>query len=299
MYFGGPLSLGLAVTAEIRRVQRRRVLKVVDHQSAICEVLHVSTSSLRAVALPSEHGGWSLTLEPVVLGLLVVPSLPGFSLGLAALLVFVARTPIKVVLVDRWRHHWRQRSRIASAVAGVEVGVIVVLGALAIMIASAPFWWPFAIAAPLIAVELWHDMRSRSRRLAAELAGAIGVGSMAAAIALAGGASSSLAAGLWLVIGARSVAAITFVRIQVLRVKSQEHTTWHSDIGQAVAVAIAAIGLALDVVPALGVVAIAVAGLFDVVMVRRAPVPAVVLGIQQIILGLLVVIVTGLAVGQV
>jgi len=47
------------------------------------------------------------------------------------------------------------------------------------------------------------------------------------------------------------------------------------------------------------VLVIAVAALFDVVMVRRPPVPAVVLGSQQIILGILVVIVTGLAVGQV
>ena len=28
-------------------------------------------SPLRTVALPSEHGGWGLTLEPVLLGLLV------------------------------------------------------------------------------------------------------------------------------------------------------------------------------------------------------------------------------------
>jgi hypothetical protein len=31
-------------------------------------------SRLRSVALPSEHGGWGLTLEPAVLGLLVAPS---------------------------------------------------------------------------------------------------------------------------------------------------------------------------------------------------------------------------------
>ncbi len=254
------------------------------------------TPSLRKVALPSEHGGWSLTLEPVVLGLLVVPSLSGFALGLAALLVFMARTPIKVVLVDRWRHHWRQRSWVASAVAGVELGVIALLGAFAMTTATAPFWWPMALAAPLFAVGLWHDMRSRSRRLAAEFGGAIGVGSMAAAIALTGGASSSLATGLWLVMGARSVAAITFVRVQVDRVKHQRHRVWHSDLGQAVAVVIAAAGLALDIVPVLGVLAITVAALFDLFMVRRTPVPAVVLGIQQVVLGLLVVVATGLAV---
>ncbi len=105
-----------------------------------------------------------------------------------------------------------------------------------------------------------------------------------------------MAAGLWLAMGARAVAAITFVRVQVHRVKHQRYHVWHSDLGQAVAVAIAAAGLALDIVPVLGVSAITVAALFDLFMVRRTPVPAVVLGIQQVVLGLLVVVATGLAV---
>jgi hypothetical protein len=73
------------------------------------------------VALPSEHGGWSLTLEPVALGLLVAPSWPGLALGAAALVAFVARTPLKVVLVDRWRHRWLARTRLASLQATAEL----------------------------------------------------------------------------------------------------------------------------------------------------------------------------------
>ena len=69
----------------------------------------------RQVAVPSEHGGWSLTAEPVVLGLVVAWSWPGLALGLAAMLAFVARTPVKFVLVDRWRHRWLDRSRLALA----------------------------------------------------------------------------------------------------------------------------------------------------------------------------------------
>ena len=45
---------------------------------------------LRSVALPTEHGGWGLTLEPVLLGLLVAPSVAGLAIGGAAFLVFVA-----------------------------------------------------------------------------------------------------------------------------------------------------------------------------------------------------------------
>ena len=34
---------------------------------------------LRTVALPVEHGGWGISLEPVVLGLLVAPSASGIT----------------------------------------------------------------------------------------------------------------------------------------------------------------------------------------------------------------------------
>ncbi len=81
--------------------------------------------------MPAEHGGWSLTLEPVLLGLLV-----------------------------------------------------------------ARFWWPLLAAAPLVAIKLWFDMRSRSRRLLPELAGTVGIGSVAA--------ETALALGLWVAVAARA-----------------------------------------------------------------------------------------------
>lgn len=255
----------------------------------------MSTPTFRAVALPTEHGGWSLTLEPVVLGLLVAPSSSGFALGVVALLVFLSRTPGKIAVVDSRRGHWRTRSRLAVLVVGLELVLVGVFGALAVTTAEAAFWWPFAVALPLLATELVYDARSRSRRLAPELAGAIGVGSMAAAIALTGGASPEVATGLWMVIAARSIAAVTFVRVQLRRAKGHEYQTWHGDLGQLLAVGVATIALVLNFVPGLAIVAICFAALFNAVMLRRPPVPTPVLGSQQIGLGLLVIFVTGLA----
>ena len=60
-------------------------------------------SRWRSVAIPSEHGGWGLTAEPALLGLLVAPSIAGGVLAVAAVVAFLARTPLKLVLVDRWR----------------------------------------------------------------------------------------------------------------------------------------------------------------------------------------------------
>lgn len=116
-------------------------------------------STLRAVAIPTEHGGWSLTLEPVLLGLLVAWSWPGLSLGVAAMLAFLARTPLKLVLIDGWRGRWLTRTTVAAQVAGSELLVLATLVAAAALTADARFWWPLLAAAPLVAIELWFDMR--------------------------------------------------------------------------------------------------------------------------------------------
>jgi hypothetical protein len=63
----------------------------------------------RSVAIPSEHGGWGLTLEPVLLGLLIAPSVGGLALGIAAFGAFLVRTPLKLVFVDRRHPRWLGR----------------------------------------------------------------------------------------------------------------------------------------------------------------------------------------------
>lgn len=253
-------------------------------------------STLRSVAMPTEHGGWSLTLEPVLLALLVAWSWSGLALGVAALLAFVARTPVKVVLVDGWRHRWLDRTRVAARVAAVELVALVVLVALAAVTADGRFWAPFVVAAPLIAVELWFDMRSRSRRLIPELAGTIGIGSVAAAIVLAEGADLRLALGLWCVVAARGAAAIPYVRAQVSRLHARPHLRWPSDLAQVLAVVAVAVGWFLDAVPFATIVVLAGIGAVNIVALRLEPRPPKVLGVQQMIFGLVVTAVTAAAI---
>jgi hypothetical protein len=254
-------------------------------------------STLRTVAMPTEHGGWSLTLEPVLLGLLVAWSWSGFALGAAAMLAFLARTPLKLVLVDTWRRRWLTRTTVAACVAAVELVVLVALVVAAALTADdARFWWPSLAAAPLVAIELWFDMRSRSRRLVPELAGTVGIGSVAAAIALADGAEASLALGLWVVIAARVAAAIPYARTQVFRTHGRPHELWHSDLAQVLALAAVTIAWVAGVVPIAATVAIAAIATFDIAAVRTAPRPAKVIGLQQMLVGIAAVIVTALAV---
>lgn len=246
----------------------------------------------RSVALPTEHGGWGLTLEPALLGLLVAPTAAGGALAVAALVAFLVRTPLKIVLVDRFRRRWLPRSRRAAQLAALEGAVLVVLALAAGRWAG--WWWlvPAAVAAPLIAVELAYDMRSRSRRLVPELAGTVGIAAVAAAVALAGGEPAALAVGLWLVLAGRGVASIPFVRVQIERLRHGRATLVRSDAAQALGVAVAAAAVLLDDRLLVGAVAVAVVAVSQLVFVRRPPVPAKVLGLRQMFIGLAVVAAT-------
>jgi hypothetical protein len=247
------------------------------------------------VTMPTEHGGWSLTLEPVALGLLVVPSWAGLALGAAALLAFLARTPAKVALVDRRRQRRLERTTVAGRVAVAEGVVIGLLVGVAVVTAEGSFWPPLAIAAPLVGIELWYDIRSRSRHLVPELAGSVGIAAVAAAIVLAGGEPTALAFGLWAVAAARAIAAVAFVRLQLRRFKEQRHRRATSNAFQAVAVAMAAGGVVLADAPVAGLAAIVGLALVHVWLARRPPPRAAMLGAQQVVLGLTVVLITGLA----
>lgn len=249
-------------------------------------------SRLRNVAVPTEHGGWSLTLEPTVLGLLVAWSWPGLALGVVAMMAFVARTPVKLVLVDRWRGRRLARTGVAARAAAVEIATLAVLLLVAARWADGPFWVPLLLALPLLSVELWFDMRSRGRRLVPELAGTVGIGAVAPAIALAGGADGRLAVGLWVVVAARGVTAVPYARTQVLRGRGSSHHLWHSDLAQAVAAAAVVVGWLAGAVTVAAALAITFVGTFNVTAVRLAPRPAKTVGLQQMFYGIAVVLVT-------
>ena len=251
----------------------------------------------KKVAIPSEHGGWSLTLEPVVLGLIASWSIAGLLVGIATLLVFLARTPLKVVLVDRWRDRWLPRTALAAKFAAAELSVVIASMAAAIALADDfGFLAPAAFALPLVAIELWFDMRSKSRRLLPELAGAIGIGAAATVIALAGGLGTKVAYGLWLLVAGRACAALPFVRTQLDRAAQRPVSLVPRDVAQAAVLFVCAVGASQHMVPWAGVVAIGVMAVADWVMVRRPPQRAVLIGAQQSVIGLVVVLADGIAV---
>ncbi len=225
---------------------------------------------------------------------MVAPSLAGVLLVVAALVAFLARTPAELVLVDRYRSRDHARTALARNLTMTYAGVLVVLVVGAWLLADGPFWVVVLLAAPLLAVELLYAQRSRSRRLLPELAGSIAIGGVAPAVALAGGESWTLAWGLWIVVAARVVAAIPFVRVQLRRIKDQVVHLLVSDGAQLIAVGAVAFGLVLLDVPLAALLAMGLLALVHWIEVRRPPRRAAIIGAQQVVLGLTVVLATGL-----
>lgn len=247
---------------------------------------------IRSIALPTEHGGWGFTLEPILLGLLVAPSAAGWEISAAALGIFLARRPVKIVSTDLVRERWLPRSRMALLFAVLYGGLALAGTVGAFFTAEGPFWIPVLVALPFALYALRADARSKNRALLPELSGSIAMGATVAAIALGGGWDLAPAFGLWLVLAARDVAAIALVRGQIRRLHGRPtgaSTIYAVQAGATSAVVVAAIA---DIVPWLAAVAIGLVGLAAVVSLNRPPVEAKVIGWTQMAVGLMVVLVT-------
>jgi hypothetical protein len=248
--------------------------------------------TVRSVALPTEHGGWGFTIEPILLGLLVAPSATGWELAVVSIAVFLARRPLKLVSTDLVRRRWLGRSTTALAVAAAY-GFIAMAGFVGAFVTHrGAFWWPLVVAVPLAAISLRADARSRNRGLLPQLSGAIAMGSTVAAMVMGAGWGWVPSFGLWGVLAARDVAAIVLARGMVRRFKVK--TVRNEPILAVQIIAIAATsGMAVvSVVPWLSVAAMALLGVTAVISLRLPPVPARVVGWTQIGVGLVVVVMT-------
>lgn len=180
---------------------------------------HLKASSrgvrIRPIALPVEHGGWALLFEPIVLGLLLAPSLAGLFLSVGAIGAFLARHPFKVAVGD-WRCNRRSARTALAERFAILYFVIATFGlAFAIKNGGPGVVFPLLFAAPIGIVQLLFDSRGRSRTLMAELAGSISVGAVATAIAIAGGWPRSAAFGLWIILAARAIPTILYLRARL------------------------------------------------------------------------------------
>ena len=252
--------------------------------------------TIRLVAVPSEHGAWGFMLEPVLLGLLVAPSIAGLWLALATLAVFLVRQPLKLAVTDLKKHKRYPRTAWAERFAGFYLLVALLSLAAAIMTARGAFWLPILMAVPIALLQAYFDTRHQSRQVAAELAGAVAMGAAASTIALAGGWEIGPALALWVILAMRSVSSIIYVRAR-LRLERGERVDLTPTYATNLLGLTAVIALAFwRIAPWLAVVivAILVARAFWGISPWRRRVRAQVVGFQELAYGVSMVLLVAL-----
>jgi hypothetical protein len=166
---------------------------------------------IRDVLLPREHGGWSMALEPVVLGLLVAPSWPGAALAGAVLAAFLARRPLQLV-AGAGRPVNDPRRRPAMGALGL-CGLI----AIGFALVAAGFGDPrayrlLAFALPPGALFCWLDLQGDARTASAEFAGTIAFALLPAGFVVGAGGRTGPGLALAAAMAARSLPAVLTIR---------------------------------------------------------------------------------------
>jgi hypothetical protein len=244
--------------------------------------------------IPQEHGSWNLLLEPVALGCLVAPSLPGALLGLSAVAVVLARTPLLRLLSARQNPSARSLPPLAKSW-GYGWLAVAVLGVLAAVgMSGGRILLPLLVALPLGAYQLRSQLLRNARTLNAELAGGLALSTSTMMIALAGGASLGTATLLWVLPALRVLLSILYIRAR-LRLGRGETTAVDDVLDAHLVVLVVLAGLAVGGwVPALAAGAFAVLGLralYELVRKQRGISPRR-LGFIEVSLGIVFVVMT-------
>lgn len=180
---------------------------------------------LRPIALPTEHGGWGFIIEPILLGLLIAPSVAGVILGLATFGFFLLHQPLKIALKDHLKGRRVPRTVVAERFA-LGYGGLGLLGMITILFIAEPlFLAPLLLALPLAFVQIYYDLRNKSRAVPSEIAGAVALGSVASAIMLLGGKDLTPAFIIWGLLIARTIPAILYVRA---RLRIETNRAWQA-----------------------------------------------------------------------
>lgn len=253
-----------------------------------------ATVPLRNVALPTEHGGWGFTLEPLLLVLLLEPGPSSLGLLLLGLFGFLARHPLKLAYQDLRKGRRYPRTGLALRVGGLYLGLALLGLGLAALTAQGPLLLPLLLALPLGGYTLWADLRGRGRSLFPELAAALFMAALAPAGALAAGLPWEVALGGFLALALRDVAALYYARTQVLRARGEAPRLYPAFLALW-ASGLLALGLAgRGLLPYPSALALLLLALYGSLALLRPPLPARVIGWTQMGFGLLMVLATAL-----
>jgi len=140
--------------------------------------------------LPAEHGSWFMLGFPMVLGLLIRPSLAALCLGLAALFFFLSRPALRRVLNGQKDPAQRRALLLLGGTA-----VLFALGAW--LLSDFRFLIPLACVSPLIFLALRADLERAVRSLFVEMAAQGAFAGLAAAMLVASGDTLTASLRIW------------------------------------------------------------------------------------------------------
>jgi YwiC-like protein len=193
---------------------------------------------VKHIALPTEHGGWGLLLEPLVAGLAIAFSASGAWIALMFVGAFLMRQPFKIYVLDRRGMRNDARAAITLRYLLMYATVLVAGMVGTAFTSSLKPLLPLIAVLPLAALQNYYDIFRRSRHLVSELAGAVAISSSSAAISLAGGRSTSLSVALWIVFAIRIIPSILYVRERLLLEKGKSFSAVRSNVAHALALVI-------------------------------------------------------------
>ncbi len=169
----------------------------------------------QTVGLPAEHGSWGLVLEPIVLGLLVAFSWTGAAFGMAAFFSFLAYQPTRILIKAKLDNRPSLREGLARRYALSYIALALLMFAIAISTAGMQVMRPLLYSAPLLAIFILYDLHGPKRSWQAEISSALAFSAVAAVIALASDWALPNALALWVVMAARGIPSIVYVRARL------------------------------------------------------------------------------------
>ncbi|MFN8531808.1 MAG: YwiC-like family protein [Anaerolineae bacterium] len=253
--------------------------------------------SIKSVAIPAEHGGWGFLIEPLLLGLLIAPSLAGVGIGIAATAVFLLHQPVKIVVKDRRKGRLYERTRLAQRFLVLYSGIAAAALAVSLISASDAVWLiPLLMALPFAGVQLLFEFRSEGRSLISELFGALALAATAPAILLASHDGAIAAAVAWGLMALRTLPAILYVRTRLRLIHGKAANRAVSLMFHVAALVIAiplwASGMTTPLI-LLGLTVLLARAIYGLWVSR--PVAAKTVGFQEVFFGLFYAIVCALA----
>ena len=243
---------------------------------------------VRSIALPVEHGAWGFLFEPLLAGLLIAPTIGGAFLSIFIVGAFLSRQPLKFVVGD-----YLQKKRLPRTAVALRwtlyFEAIAAVGFVASLFTASPgSFIPLIISSPAVVYLILQDASRKSRETLSELLGASVLALSIAALSLAAAHSYAFAAAMWVIMLARLIPSVLYVKNRLRLEKKKDYSIAVSVTAHLTAV------LMLGLLYAVGygsILTIAVSGFLFVRSItglssRRNKLTAKQLGVREVIYGM-------------